>query len=83
MPRWITKKSVDGTALDPPARCYDAATIAAIPGVRTIEECVRVLLEEDESIVGGLDQSRIPIKRGNAVVGYFEIQRMQPGSEPR
>jgi hypothetical protein len=86
MPRWITRKSVDGAVVEPPTRCYDPASIAAIPGVRTIEECVRFLLEDDESIEGGLDQPTIAIKRGEALVGYIEVSRMHPqerGIQPR
>lgn len=77
-PRWITRRANDGSVIDPPVRCYDPASIAAIPGVRTLEECVRLLLKKDETIVGGLDQPRIIIKRGDAVVGYFEVVRAQP-----
>ena len=76
MTQLITKMSVDGAVLEPSAPCYDPASIAAIPGVRTIEECVRVLLEKDETIVGGLDQAMIPIKRGDTIIGYFEIERI-------
>lgn len=78
MPRWVTIKAVDGAVVVPPTRCYDPATIAAIPGLRTIDECVRFLLEDDESIEGGLEQTKIPIKRGEALVGYLEVSRMHP-----
>jgi hypothetical protein len=82
MPRWITRKTVDGLEVAPPRRCYDPATIAAIPGVRTVEECVQTLLGKDERIDNGLDQPKIPIKRGNSLVGYFEITREHPVGSP-
>jgi translation initiation factor IF-1 len=36
------------------------------------------MLGEGERIAGKLDQSRIEIKRGDMVVGYFEITRQHP-----
>jgi hypothetical protein len=78
MPRWITRRTLDGVGVAPPEHCYEPATIAAIPGVRTIEECVLQMLREDERIDGELDQPRISIKRGDEVIGYFEITRRQP-----
>jgi hypothetical protein len=58
-----------------PSPCYDPASIAAIPGLRTAAESVRLLLNEGESITGGLEQAVIEIIRGDMIVGYFEIQR--------
>jgi hypothetical protein len=78
MPRWITRKTPDGREVEPPRRCYDPATIAAIPGVRTLEECVQLMLRKDERITGNPDQPRIEIMRGESVVGCFEITRDQP-----
>jgi hypothetical protein len=72
---------MDGEVLEPPTRCYGPASIAAIPGVRTVEECVRLSLKHGESIVGELDQPRIPIKLGESVVGFFEIVRASPGDK--
>jgi hypothetical protein len=72
---------MDGEVLEPPTRCYDPASIAAIPGVRTVEECVRLSLKQGESIVGELDQPRIPIKLGESVVGFFEVVRASPGDK--
>jgi hypothetical protein len=76
MRRWITRKTLGGIAVERPRRCYDAASIIAIPGMRTIDECVHLMLREDEVIVDSLDQLTIHIKRAGAVVGYFEITRI-------
>ena len=78
MPRWITRKTLDGREVEPPRRCYDPATIAAIPGVRTIEECVHLMLGNGERITGKFDQARIEIMRSGSVVGYFEITGEHP-----
>jgi hypothetical protein len=78
MPRWITRRTVDGREAEPPRRCYDPVTIAAIPGVRTIEECLHLMLRKGERITGKLDEARIDIERDGSIVGYFEITREQP-----
>jgi hypothetical protein len=77
----LVRKTLEGIAVGPPRQCYGVTSIVAIPGVRTVEEWVHALLEDDESIVEGLDQPRIHIKRGDAVIGYFEITPSTPGSE--
>ena len=78
MPRWIMRKTLDGREVGPPRHCYDPATIAAIPGIRTIEECVHLMLRKGESIRGTFDLPRIEILDGDEVVGYFEITRQHP-----
>jgi hypothetical protein len=80
MPRWITRKTLDGLEVAPPMRCHDPESIAAVPGIYTIEECVHILLGKDEAIDDEFDRARIPIRRGNAVVGYLEVTRERPVS---
>jgi hypothetical protein len=77
MSRWITRKDVDGRQVKPPIHCYDETSIVAVPGLRTVEQCVRILLAEDEQIVGGLNRGIVPIQREGTVVGYLEIQGPQ------
>jgi hypothetical protein len=64
---------MDGVQVKHPIPCYGRTSIAAVPGMRTLEECVRLLLEEGEQIVGDLDQPTIAIQRAGTVVGYLEI----------
>jgi hypothetical protein len=73
MPRTLIRKTPEGVVIGEPRQCYGMTAIAAVPGMRTVEEWVHVLLAEDEMIVGGFEQPRIAIKRGEVVVGYFEV----------
>lgn len=82
MPRVLVRKAPDGVALGPARQCYGVTAIVAVPGVRTVEEWVQALLEDDESVVGPLDQPRITIKRGDDVVGYFEITPSNHSADP-
>ena len=86
MPRWITRKTIDGVQVQPPIPCYDRTSVVAVPGIRTVEECVNLLLDEDEQIVGDLDEWVIAIQREGTVVGYLEIRRpldeVDPTVEP-
>src|SRR5688572_29837639 len=41
MPRWITRRTMDGVQVKHPIPCYGRTSIAAVPGMRTLEECVR------------------------------------------
>jgi hypothetical protein len=75
MSRWITRKTLDGVLIRHPIPCYDETSIAAIPGMRTVEECARLLLEEGEQIVGDLHQRIVAIHRTGTAVGYLEISR--------
>jgi hypothetical protein len=81
MPRRIVRKTLEGAAEGPQRQCYGVRSIVAVPGVRTVEEWVQALLQDGESIVEGLDQPKIHIKRGDVVIGYFEITPSPPGSE--
>jgi hypothetical protein len=58
-----------------PLRCFVPGAIAAEPGVLTIEQCVTLLLLEDESAQGDGDMR--PIKRGGVLVGYIHIMDME------
>jgi hypothetical protein len=43
---------------------------------------VQALLEDDESVVGPLNQPRITIERGDDIVGYFEITPSNHSADP-
>jgi hypothetical protein len=78
MPRFLVRRTTDGVAIGPARQCYGVTAVVAVPGVRTVEEWVHALLEDDESVVGALDQPKITIVRGDDVVGYFEIVHSDP-----
>ena len=73
---------MDGVQVKQPIPCYERASIAAVPGMRTVEECVNLLLDEDEQIVGDLDEWTIAIQRAGTVVGYLEIRRPDDEEDP-
>jgi hypothetical protein len=78
MSRWVTRRSIDGFEVAPPRDCFDPDTIAAQPGRMTVEECVAMLIAQDERCIG--ESNKRPIKRGAKLVGYIEISEVSPWS---
>jgi hypothetical protein len=74
--RWVVRRSVDGYEAAPPMRCLADDTIAAEPGLRSVAECVAILLEEGERCEGVSDKR--PVRKFGQLVGYIEISREYP-----
>jgi hypothetical protein len=54
-----------------PLPCIDANELVYRPEGRTVEECVHMLLADDEICLGGSDKREI--MQGARVVGYIRI----------
>ena len=76
MPQWVTRRTIDGFEVNPPRACLDPDTIIAQPGRMTVEECVAMLVAQDECCLGA--SNKRPIKRGAELVGYIEISEVSP-----
>jgi hypothetical protein len=57
-------------------RCLADDTIAAEPGLRSVAQCVAILLEEGESCEDVSDKR--PVRKFGQLVGYIEISREYP-----
>jgi hypothetical protein len=80
MSRWVTRRTVDGIEVEPPRACFDPGTIIAQPGRMTIEECVAMLVNQDECCLGA--SNKRPIRRGAELVGYIDITEVSPCEAP-
>ena len=67
--------------MEPPRVCFDPDTIIARPWSTTVDECVAMLVSEDERCIGA--SNRRPIKRGVELVGYIDITEVDPWGEGR
>jgi hypothetical protein len=54
-----------------PLSCIDARDLPYLPSIPTIEECVHMLLGDDEICLGRTDKREIRL--GARVVGYIRI----------
>jgi hypothetical protein len=77
---WVTRRTIEGFEVEPPRACFDPGTIIAQPGRMTIEECVAMLVREDERCLGA--SGKRPIKRGAELVGYIDISEVSPRETP-
>jgi hypothetical protein len=57
-------------------RCFVKNAIVAEPGLRTVEECIALLLRDGEVCEGAEDRRKI--LSGDRTAGYIEITREQP-----
>jgi hypothetical protein len=80
MSRWVTRRTIEGFEVEPPRACFDPGTIVAQPGRMTVEECVAMLVSQDERCLGA--SNKRPIKRGAELVGYIDITEVSPREIP-
>jgi hypothetical protein len=80
MSRWVTRRTIEGFEVAPPRACFDPGTIIAKPGHMTVEECVAMLVAQDERCLGA--SNKRPIKRGAELVGYIDITEVSPWETP-
>jgi hypothetical protein len=71
--RWIVRRDVDGKEVGDPLRCYDQNVIIAVPGVRSIEQCLVDLLRPGEECLG--QGEKRPIMFYGKYVGHIETRR--------
>lgn len=74
--RWAIRRDVFGKAEGEALRCFLPHAIVAEPGLRSIDQCVSMLLGEGETCAGG-DQDQVILRNGQ-VVGHICITREKP-----
>jgi hypothetical protein len=74
--RWVVRRSLDGYEAAPPMKCLADDSIAAEPGLRSVAQCVAILLEDGESCEGVSDKR--PVLKDGQLVGYIDISREYP-----
>lgn len=76
--RWVLRKGLNGSRESALVRCFVKNAIVAEPGLRTVEECIALLLRDGE--VCKDVEGHMEIHRGDGIAGYIEITREQPTS---
>lgn len=74
--RWVTRRDVSGKALGEPLRCFLPHAIVAEPGLRSVDQCVQLLVEKGETCVG--DEEHRLIMNHGTVVGHIDVTRERP-----
>lgn len=71
MSKWITRRDLEEHAVGRSMLCVQPGSITAQLGMRTIEECIAILVAPDEVCEGVSD--RRPIKKNGKLVGHIVI----------
>jgi len=72
--RRIVRLDLEGREVRKPLRCIFPGAIAAEPGIRTIEQCIAMLLIDGESAEG--DSDRRVVTQAGKVVGYIDLSEV-------
>ena len=78
MPKYVIRTDLQNRPVGKPKLCVDPMEMFACPGLPTVEQCVQLLLGDDEIYLGMSDKRRI--MRGPRVVGYICIVEECAGS---
>ena len=71
MPKCVFRTDLRQQPVSGPLSCIDASELIYRPEAPTVEECVHMLLAEDEICLGSSDKREI--WQGARVVGYIRI----------
>jgi hypothetical protein len=71
MAKCVFRTNLRQQPVSEPLACIDATEIFFRPAARTVEECVQMLLSDDEICLGASEKRAI--MRGARVVGYIRI----------
>lgn len=74
--RWVVRRSVYGKLESEPLRGFLRDDIAAALRLRTVEQCVALLTQEDETCVG--DGEYRLLFRDGQVIGHIETTHENP-----
>jgi hypothetical protein len=69
--RWVVRRDTKGRQVGEPLRCFLPGAIVAEPGLRTLEQCITILLIDGECAEGNSDK-RV-IKHEGKLSGYIHI----------
>jgi hypothetical protein len=72
---WVARMNVDHAPVGDPLRCFLSDAIVAVPGVRTVEQCIADLVTSGETVIG--DSNKRPIMKSGQLVGYISITRRE------
>jgi hypothetical protein len=76
MAKWVIRRMLDGKAASKAMFCAESRPVLDGTGVRSVEDHIRELLENDERMEGGGIQRQI--FRGDELVGSIEITKLPP-----
>jgi hypothetical protein len=71
MPKCVFRTNLREQPVSDPLACIDASDIFFRPSEPTVEECVHMLLADDEICLGNSEKREI--RQGVRVVGYIRI----------
>jgi hypothetical protein len=69
--RWVIRRDLEGRETSRPARSHIEGAIVSEPGLRSVEQCVYALLDDDETCEGR--SNKRPIFKAGTLVGYIDI----------
>ena len=76
MSKWVVRRTLDGKVAYEARFCTEFTPLLKDTGVRTVDDCIRELLDPDEQVGSGA--GRRPILRGEQVVGFIDVTDVRP-----
>jgi hypothetical protein len=76
MAKWVIRRTPDGQAASEAVFCAESRPYLRGTGVRSVEEYIRELLEDDERIEGA--SHRRQIFRADKLVGIIDVTELPP-----